>query len=502
MDRPNVLLICTDQQRTDTLSCYGSTFTRTPGFDRVAEQGTRFSRAYCPSAVCTPSRASMMSGQYTIRHGAWNVGVNTGRDVPFLSDRLGQAGYQTKLVGKAHFESYTADASASRESVKDYAAGYGDWTGPYYGFDSVELALGHSASGLSGHYGAWLRERVSASEVARYETLVKADGSPDFGGNAYDWALPTELTNSVWTADRALAFLERDRDRGRPFFLTVSFQDPHHPHTVPTDYGNRVDPAAVPLPSFDPIEIEHLPPHFRLAHEGQLKGSAVAARWPVSGQHDGFDYRAVPDAAQRNARAYYHTMVRLIDDQLIRLWASLDAQRLTENTLVIVTSDHGELLGDHGLWMKGPFHFEQLTRVPFLAMGPGIERGAVVESLVSLVDIAPTCLNAAGVAYDNTTMDGIDFLKQRRDPSETVLCETILDWQGLICRSAIGNRYKMNWYAGQTYGELFDLTSDPGEQQNLWSDPAAAAVRAELLSALADHDTRMQASTKERIAYA
>jgi arylsulfatase A-like enzyme len=500
--RPNILIACTDQQRTDTLSCYGSTFTHTPGFDRVAERGTRYNRAYCPSAVCTPSRASMMSGQYTMRHGAWNVGVNTGDDVTFLSHRLADAGYETRLVGKAHFESYTADASRSRESVTGYRAGYGDWTGPYYGFQNVELALGHTVWGLSGHYGAWLRERWSEADIARLETLVPADKSPEFGGNAYDWDLPTSDHNSTWTADRAIAFLERERQADKPFFLFVSFQDPHHPHALPRDYRNRVDPAHVPLPSFAIGELDAMPPHFRVAHEGSLKGSAFARRWPVSGQHDGFDYRAVPEQAQRNGRAYYHSMVRLIDDQLVRLWATLDAQGLTDNTLVFVTSDHGELLGDHGLWMKGPFHYEQLAKVPFLAMGPGIGTGRVEDSLVSLIDIAPTCLKAAGVAYDPSDIDGIDITTAARGADETVLCETILDWEGMICRSVIGRRYKLTWYANWPYGELFDLEADAGETRNLWSDPGHAQVRADLLGALVNHDTRMQASPKERIAYA
>lgn len=502
MSRPNILLISTDQQRTDTLSCYGSTFTRTPGFDRVAAQGTRYNRAYCPSAVCTPSRASMLTGQYTMRHGAWNVGVNTGDDAIFLSHRLASAGYQTRLIGKAHFESYTADASDSRESVKGYAAGYGDWTGPYYGFEHVELALGHAAWGLSGHYGAWLRGHAGPADIARYETLVKADDAPDFGGNAYDWPIPARLANSVWTADRAIDFLERERKADAPFFLFVSFQDPHHPHCVPTDYANRVDPAAVPMPIDPKGGFDALPPHFRVAHEGRLKGSEFTARWPMSGQHDGFDYRGIPEAAQRNGRAYYHTMVRLIDDQLVRLWAALDAQRLTDNTLVIVTSDHGELLGDHGLWMKGPFHYEPLARVPFLAMGPGIAAGVVSNDLVSLVDVTPACLNAAGVAFEQSEMDGIDFASGRRAFDDTVLCETILDWDGLVCRSVIGHRYKLTRYAGRSYGELFDLAEDPDEFANLWLEPAAALVRANMLASLADHDTRMQASSKERIAYA
>jgi uncharacterized sulfatase len=502
MTRPNILLVCTDQQRTHTLSCYGSTFTQTPGFDRVAQQGTRFNRAYCPSAVCTPSRASMMTGQYTMRHGAWNVGVNARDDAVFLSHRLAGAGYHTRLIGKAHFQSYSANAASSRESVEDYANGYGGWTGPYYGFEHVELALGHAAWGLSGHYGAWLRERVSAADIERFQRLVKPDDAPDFGGNAYDWAIPTRLTNSVWTADRAIAFLEEERGADDPFFLFVSFQDPHHPHMVPTDYHNRVDPAAVPLPAFDPAEIDGLPPHFRAAHQGRLKGSEFAGRWPVSGQHDGFDYRHVPEDAQRNGRAYYHTMVRLIDDQLVRLWNTLDRHRLTENTLVIVTSDHGELLGDHGLWMKGPFHYEPLARVPFLAMGPGIAQGAEDDGLVSLVDVAPTCLSAAGVPFDADDMDGIDITSRQRAGHDTVLCETVLDWQGLICRSVIGERHKMTWYAGRDFGELFDLAADPGEVHNLWNDVGSASIRADLLSALADHDTRMQASRNPRIAYA
>lgn len=502
MGQPNILIVCTDQQRTDTLSCYGSDFISTPGFDHVAEQGTRYDRAYCPSAICTPSRASLMTGKYTMRHGVWNVGVNTGNNVDFLSHRFARAGYQTRLVGKAHYEAYNADASLSRESSAGYRDGYGEWTGPYYGFESVELALGHAAWGIAGHYGGWVRKQSSSAEMERFRELRPADGAPEFGGNAYDWALPTRLTNSVWTADRAIAFLEDERDPDRPFFMFVGFQDPHHPHCVPTDYGSKVDPATVPLPAYVEGELDHMPEHFRLAREGRLKGSAYARRWPVSGQHDGFDYRPVTEESQRLGRAYYYSMVKLMDHQLLRLWAALDAAGLTEDTLVIVTSDHGELLGDHGLWMKGPFHYEQLARVPFLAMGPGIAAGGTEQSLVNLVDVAPTCLAAAGLPFAPEEMDGIDLLRERRQTADTVLCETILDWQGLICRSVIGERYKLTWYANSTSGELFDLERDPGETQNLWGDPAAAPLKADLLSQLANHDTRMQASDKERIAYA
>jgi arylsulfatase A-like enzyme len=499
--RPNVLIVCTDQQRTDSLGCYGSTFMRTPGFDHVAERGTRFDRAYCSSAVCTPSRISMLTGQYVARHGVWNVGVNAGQDIDLLSHKLARAGYETGIVGKAHFEAYGATPEQSRESVAGFANGYGDWTGPYYGFTTAHLALGHTTIGLSGHYGGWLHDQLGPEGVARLGTARPVDDTRDFGGNAYDWDLPTRLSNSVWTADNAIAFLERERDADCPFFLFASFQDPHHPHAVPTDYADRVDPATVPLPSFHPAELDLLPPHVRVAHEGRLEGSDFARRWPMSGQHNGFDYRNIPESSQRLGRAYYYSLVQLIDQQLVRLWDCLERNGLADDTLVIVTSDHGELLGDHGLWMKGPFHYEQLVRIPLLAMGPGIPAGSVDSNVASLVDIVPTVLAATGVAPEGAVIDGTALLGIPED-ARTVLCETVLDWQGMICRSVIGERYKLTSYANALYGELFDLRSDPQEKHNLWSNGEWASIRAEMLGRLLDHDAQVIASSKERISYA
>lgn len=498
--RPNILLVCTDQQRTDSLGCYGSAFMRTPGFDHVAKNGTRFDRAYCPSAVCTPSRISMLTGQYVARHGAWNVGVNAGQDVDLLSHKLSRAGYQTCIVGKAHFEAYGASPDRSRESVAGFAAGYGDWTGPYYGFERARLALGHTTIGLSGHYGGWLRAELGADQVAALATAHPVDDTPDFGGNAYDWDLPTRCSNSAWTADNAIDFLERERDGDRPFFLFASFQDPHHPHAVPKDFEDRVDPAAVPLPDFDPCELDLMPPHVRVAHEGRLQGSEFARRWPMSGQHNGFDYRDIPESSQRLGRAYYYSLVQLIDRQLVRIWDCLERNGLADNTLVIVTSDHGELLGDHGLWMKGPFHYEQLARVPLLAMGPGIPAGHIDSNVASLVDIVPTALAATGVETGDAAIDGTALLGAPLD--RTALCETVLDWQGMICRSVIGERYKLTSYANAPYGELFDLRADPREHSNLWADPASATIHAEMLGRLLDHDATIIASGKERISYA
>lgn len=168
--RPNILIFCTDQQRADSLSCSGASFTHTPGFDAIAARGTRFRRAYCPSATCTPSRASRLTGQDVMRHGIWSVGVNTGDDVTFLSHRLAREGYETRLIGKAHFEAFATETARSRESVDGFRHGYGDWHGPYYGFETAELALGHTTSGMSGHYGAWICKTAGEDKVASLET--------------------------------------------------------------------------------------------------------------------------------------------------------------------------------------------------------------------------------------------------------------------------------------------------------------------------------------------
>lgn len=280
--RPNVLIITTDQQRTDSLSCYGSAFTSTPALDRLAAEGVRCDRAYAVNPVCTPARASIFSGRYLSRHGAWNVGVNVPEDEVFLSHRLAAAGYQTHYLGKAHFQAFGCSGDQSIESIADWQERYPAFTGPYYGFQTVELALGHATYGMAGHYGAWVREQVGEEQFEAYHQS-RALSETWFGGEAHDWDLPTRLHSSVWTADRAVAFLERHQG-GEPFFLAVGFEDPHHPHCVPTDLADRVEPASVPLPDYTEGELSDKPAHFQLAREGKLEEAATRGAFMMAGQ--------------------------------------------------------------------------------------------------------------------------------------------------------------------------------------------------------------------------
>ena len=196
-----------------------------------------------------------------------------------------------------------------------------------------------------------------------------------------------------------------------------AFPDPHHPHAVPTDVTTRVDPADVSLPDYDEGELDDKPPHFREAREGRLEASSMRGTYWVAGQGPGADYAAVSDNAARVGRAYYHTLVRMIDTQVGRIMAALDRHGMADNTVVVFTSDHGELLGDHGLWMKGPFHYEQLVRVPLIIRWPaGIQGGQRLDAITSLIDIAPTCLEAAGLPGSDR-MDGRNMLPTLRGES-------------------------------------------------------------------------------------
>jgi len=471
--RPNVLLITTDQQRFDSLGCCGSAFMHTPNLDRLAAQGALVERAYCCNPVCMPSRASIFSGRMVSRHGVWDNGVNLPEDVPLVSHRLADLGYRTHYVGKTHFQVSGGTRDQSREAGDGWEERFPAWTGPYYGFETVELSIGHTKGGLRGHYGAWVRQQVSQADWDRYQ---EADmrGEYFFGCNAFDWDLPTELHNSTWVAERGIDFLDR-HDLGRPFLLALGFQDPHHTHCVPRNFASRVDPAAVPPPDYTEGELDDRPPHYAATHDGSVGGWA-------------FD--RVTDTEAREGRAYYYTLVQQIDREVGRVLAALDRRGLTDNTLVVFTSDHGELLGDHGLWMKGPYPYEVLIHVPMIVRWPaGLPGARRVDALVSHVDLVPTLLAAVGAEPDDG-LDGANALPLLRGQVDRLRHEALVEYThgpgGMRLKTLVTENRKLTWYGDGRPGELGDLANDPREKRNLWDDPAYGADKAELLGRIID----------------
>lgn len=506
--RPNVLLITTDQQRRDSLGCYhfktGKSFIHTPNIDRIAEEGALCERAYCTNPVCTPARASIFSGLQVSRHGAWNVGMSVPQDVPLLSHMLSSQGYHTHYIGKAHFQSFLGEIDQSWELVQKGQERYAEFHGPYYGFETVELAPGHVNYGLKGHYGDWVRSQVSESEFQSYEELQPA-GKTIFGGEAYDWNLPLALHNSNWTAQRTISFLERQKP-GEPFFLAVGFQDPHHPHGLPVEFKERLKPEDVPLPGYIEGELADKPPFFLEARQGGLESSSIRGEFEVAGQGAGYDYRLVPEGDARLGRAYYFSMVKLIDQAMGKILEFLDSNGMGENTLLIFTTDHGELLGDHGLWMKGPFHYEELVRIPMLWRWPaGLPGGMRIQGLISQVDIVPSVLGALGIHRPG--LDGVNALPLFRDESssirDSVLIETVDDPAHLRMKTIVTHNRKLTFYHGKEYGELYNLEQDRQELSNLWDTPEYKDEKLALVADLLDYSEAAESARRAtRHAYA
>jgi arylsulfatase A-like enzyme len=481
--RPNILLVTTDQQRTDTLGCYGSSWAGTPNLDALAEGGICCERAYTTNPVCTPARVSLFTGLQVSRHGAWNVGLNAPEATYTIAHRLAAQGYRTHSIGKMHFQAYGSRDDQSVEAISRWTGSHRDFSGHYYGFQTVELALGHTTYGLRGHYGEWVRAQVDDETFRSYEKSTRLS-KVFFGGEAYDWDLPLKLHNSAWTADRAIDFLSH-HDRSQPFFLTLGFQDPHHPHCVPREFAQRVKPDDIPAPDFEEGELEDKPPHFAIARRGELETSAFRGEYPIAGQGEGADYRRPTASEAQLGRAYYCNMVRLIDRRMGRVLDYLKAAGLAENTLVIFTSDHGELLGDHGLWMKGPFHYEQIVRVPLLIRWPlGFSGGQRTKAILSHLDLVPTILAAAEVPA-SPDLDGKNALPLFRGSTSSIrdgaMIECTDDPHKLRLKTYITPGRKLTWYNGHSFGELYDLVQDPREKINQWDNPAYAAEKSQLL---------------------
>ncbi len=512
-----MLLIMTDQQRADTIGAAGSRDIRTPNLDRLAREGTRCARAYVQNPICMPSRATLFTGRYPRSHRVWTNGVPLPVDEVMLPHILAAAGYRTASFGKLHFTPTGGPPLAGHyESSQLWrdparAAELAEWHGPYYGLEHVELAIGHNAPG--GHYGEWLRrEHRDALPLFKPE----ASRHPRSGAHgSWKSALPAELHASTWVADRTIAYLQQQAPPAQgsgspsspgsrqPFFAVCSFPDPHHPFAPPEPWSDMYDPATMPPPVRREGELDDPPPHFAAHARGA---------WHRSGAKPPEYPQGLPDAHLREIMAHYYGMVSLADHNIGRVLDALDTLGLAENTLVLFTSDHGELLGDHGLLLKGPFLYEGLVRVPMLWRLPGrIPAGAVLDAPVGHVDVVPTLLHLLGI----DTPLGVQgqSLVPALAPVLGVTADTSLrPWvlteyhtgfePDLSLKQIDTGRYKLTYYGHDAFGELFDLQEDPHELHNRFADPACAALRRDLQGQLLEALFATEDTLPPQIAFA
>lgn len=440
----NVLFVCTDQQRADSLGCYGNDRVRTPNVDGIAERGARFDRAYTPAAICGPARAAMVTGVRPHRNGVLrNVeqveDVALGRQFPCYPRLLREAGYNAGLAGKWHVGEHP------REFGLD---------GEYY--PGWHQTLTHP------DYRAYLEENdLPQFDGEGLEDVFPADGEALQSGGVDP--RPVEASFPYFIAERAVEQLAAYADADRPFYQSVHFFGPHNPYYLPREYFEMYDPANVDLPESAVKETFQGKPAAHLAQR----------------HFSGLDDVAVEDW-YRYVAAYWG-FVSFIDDQVGRLLTALDRLGVREETAVVFTSDHGAFLTAHKLHDKGPAMYEDIYNVPLVAEGLGVEGDR--EEFVSLLDLPPTFLDLAGVEVPEV-YDGRSLLDL---PAEDWRRDVTAEYHGHLFpieqRMLRTERYKLV-YNERDRWELYDLEADPHELHNRIDDPQYGDVAARLYARL------------------
>jgi len=426
--RPNILFVMVDEMRWDAMGCEKHPVVDTPNLDRLANQGVRFASSYTVSPVCSPARASVFTGRYAHVHGVTTNGTPAHRGEIFLPSVLRHHGYHTAIAGKLHYTPQRFD----------------------YGFDQF---WSFSAEGPTPDLGYMAYLRRKHGSPAKWPIVDGTCPWPDdpLGRDVGLFKHPREDFETEWITDRSIDYLKSRQGKTEPWFLFTSYLKPHSPSVEPEPYFSKYDPAAMPIPKLPPNARE-----IRAAQTGQSRRQFVD-----------------DERMMRVMSALYYGAITHVDNQLGRLFGELERLGMADNTLVLFTADHGNMLGDHGRWFKG-VQYEGSSRVPLLWRGPkgAAERvGRVVDKTVENSDLMPSILEAAGLPVPEG-VQGRSFLKLARgeDSQWKDRCYSQLR-SGMFLEGA---RWKLidNSLDGSGPAELYDLRNDPKEALNLAESPA------------------------------
>jgi choline-sulfatase len=441
--KPNFLFIQADQLASRILPAYGNKIAKTPHIDQLAKQGVVFEHAYCNYPLCSPSRFSMMSGLLPTNAGAYDNGAEFPASLPTFAHYLRLSGYQTCLSGKMHFIGPDQLHGFEERVTTDIYPSDFNWTANWSVGQQTDdgnrlLAAAGEAKGVT-HSGI-------------YERTIQLD---------YDDEVAFKAVRKIHDIARS--------DDDRPFCLFVSFTHPHDPFAMPKKYWDRYEPDEIDMPAIPRPPREELDSHSQRLFD-----------------HIGVAEAAMDDGAVRVARHAYYAAVSYIDDQVGLLIDALESAQLDENTIVVFLSDHGEALGERGLWFKRSF-FDCALQVPLIVSAPAHFLPARVDSNVSLVDILPTVVDFAnpesGTAVIETRYDGKSIRPLLEGSALDVPNRIFAEMTGDCLQSpavmVIEDRYKYI-YCATDPAQLYDLANDKHEQKNLAGQPDVAEIEARL----------------------
>jgi len=437
--KPNILFLLTDQQRPDSLGSYGSKEAKTPAIDALAENGVVFDNCYVQNPLCCPSRYSIVTGLYPHEHGVISNWYAPRDTVESFGHALGRSGYNTSLIGKMHFTPWQ----------------------DCFGFDGRIIAEAKSHTNCPDDYEMFLR-RHNTSREKLYDK-----SNPEYVRKctAVDSKVPKELHIDSFVGMSVIEYLKKVEG---PFCSFASFLSPHNPYDPPEEYKALFEEADLPKKSMAVNEIENKPREAYDYINNRLK-------WP-------FKTDELTNQQVALVKRNYYALNTLIDDWIGEIVNTLKERGLYDDTIIIYSSDHGDLLGDHGLVYKQCF-YEQSVKAPLIIHCPKLYKPGRSSALVESLDLYQTIIDMGGAQATQKTHSKslVPLLLGKTDfHRETAISEnyfgTMIRWE----------RYKMVYYAGKTYGELYNLEEDPNEFNNLWECPEYDLLKHDLKGKILD----------------
>ena len=461
---PNLLVICSDQHSPHTCGWRGHRHIRTPNLDRLASRGTHFTRAYCNSPICTPSRMSFITGLYPHQIASWTIGCPLDPEIMTWPRHLRSAGIETTMLGKMDFCGDYQDGGFSHHRILRRRRAFPQiplaepWPARRPGFVRWKTA-------------AAMMERTCTRSEEIISDGVHGEAHYELGNYDHDRIVTNWTTK--WLREKGAS------NTREPWVLYVGLLYPHPPFTVPDRFFEMYYPDNIELPRDRAFPNEALHPAVQSLQETQQAGK-------------------VTDNMLRRTVAAYYGMVTSMDEMIGEILDELELQGLADDTLIIYTSDHGESLGTHGLFFK-KCAYEESVGVPLIVTGPGVPAGHHVEDVVSLIDLYPTVLDVMDVE-PRSDLPGSSWLPLIRGEHHNRLDYAFSEYHGPCFRQdwymIRRDRYKYVEYQNER-PSLFDLETDPGESHDLAGDPACGDRLGELKnvlhSVLDPHQTSLRA---------
>ena len=435
--QPNILFVMFDQMAALSLPTYGHPVVKTPHIDRLAKRGTVFERAYCTAPLCSPSRFGMLTGKLPARFGAYDNGAELPAEIPTFLHHLRRAGYRTCLSGKMDFTGADQLHGFEERLTTDLSPSDFGWVPDWEHPDAVQ---------------PWFHTLQSVAEAGPCDYSLSLQYDEDACGRAVDWL--------------QLAVASKDK---RPLLLSVSVMQPHDPYQGLRKFWDLYDSVEIDMPAL-----------------GRRKaGSRNAVETRMYQLYDRDEIKLSPRQI-RDARRAYYAMISYCDDLLGRLLQALEIAGIADDTIVIATSDHGDMLGERGLWYKMNF-YERAVRVPLIVAGPGIRRAQRIAPPVSQLDLMPTMLDLIGDAALRQGLDGASLwpsLTRGAQPKGDIVGEYCGEGYAAPVVMIRRGRHKFVYGRGLD-PELYDLAADAGELRNLAQEPDSRGL-VESLSAEAE----------------